>query len=50
VFYIAHKNFSQSYGTDYAKDADYIQATQSGQTVNPNAYGTTGRIYTEKKN
>ena len=38
------------YGTDYAKDADFIQATQSGQTVNPKAYGTTGRIYTQKKN
>lgn len=38
------------YGTDYAKDADYIQAVQSGQAVNPNRYGTTGRVYTEKRN
>ena len=38
------------YGTDYAKDADYIQAVQSGNKPAPDRYGTTGRIYTEKKN
>lgn len=37
------------YGTDYAKDADYIQAVQSGKTINLKEYGTTGRIYTQKK-
>jgi len=44
------QRIDKPYGTDYAKDADYIQAVQSGQTVNAKDYGTTGRIYTEKKN
>ena len=44
------QRIGRPYGTDYAKDADYIQAVQSGQTVKQTDYGTTGRIYTEKKN
>jgi len=40
---------NKPYGTDYAKDADYIQAVQSGLKPDPTKYGTTGRIYTEKK-
>jgi hypothetical protein len=32
------------------KDADFIQAVQSGQKVRQSDYGTTGTIYTEKKN
>jgi RHS repeat-associated protein len=44
------QRIDRPYGTDYAKDADYIQAVQSGQTVKQTDYGTTGRVYTEKKN
>ena len=45
------QRIDRPYGTDYAKDADYIQATQGGKvTVSPSSYGTTGTIYTEKKN
>jgi RHS repeat-associated protein len=44
------QRINMPYGTDYAKDADYIQAVQSGGTPNPAKYGTTGRIYSEKKN
>ena len=44
------QRIDKPYCTDYAKDADYIQAVQSGQAVNAKDYGTTGRIYTEKKN
>lgn len=37
------------YGTDYAKDADYIEAVRNGQTPQPKEHGTNGTIYTEKK-
>lgn len=41
---------NQPYGTDYAKDADYIEATRRGETVNPRDFGTAGRIYTQQNN
>lgn len=44
------QRIDRPYGTDYAKDADYIQAVQSGQKVRQSDYGTSGTIYTEKKN
>jgi hypothetical protein len=45
------QRIDRPYGTDYAKDADYIQAAQGGKvTVDQKGYGTMGRIYTEKKN
>lgn len=42
------QRIDKPYGTGYAKDADYIQAVQNGQTVNAKDYGTIGRVYTEK--
>ena len=44
------QRINRPYGTDYSKDADYIQATKDGKVVDPKGYGTTGRIYTEKNN
>ena len=44
------QRIDRPYGTDYAKDADYIQAVQSGKTVRQSDYGTSGTIYTEKRN
>lgn len=37
------------YGSEYSKDADYIQDVKDHRPVNSSNYGTTGRIYQERQ-